>query len=325
MPISLKSAAGLGGFLRQERLILESGQFVAPFDGAYLVTAIGAGGSGARAPIGNGMAATGGAAGGLAQKLVRLKRGDVLTLVIGAGGPAQTTAGQNGNAGGTTTVTGPGIALTANGGEGGKTQAAGAGTVAGANGGTASGGDLNVPGGNSGSATVVAVPGCSAATGGGAVGIYGLGHPSGNASNTVAGPGQTSFSGGAGVGGKSGDATGTNNSASSRGGSAVTASPNAVNSTSTAAAPCNLGVTGSAGLQARLLAPAGASGSFPGGGTDGGNSSDAGIFAGSGAASNTSGRGGYGAGSGAVSGGNSVSSGQAGQGCVVVEWTQEIA
>lgn len=43
MPISLKSAAGIGGFLRQERLILESGQFVAPFDGAYLVTAIGGG------------------------------------------------------------------------------------------------------------------------------------------------------------------------------------------------------------------------------------------------------------------------------------------
>lgn len=51
MPISLKSAAGLGGFLRQERLILESGQFVAPFDGAYLVTAIGGGEAGQSGPL----------------------------------------------------------------------------------------------------------------------------------------------------------------------------------------------------------------------------------------------------------------------------------
>ena len=320
MPISLKSAAGVGGFLRQERLILESGQFVAPFDGAYLVTAIGGGGSGAKwTPTANGSVATGAAAGGLAQKLVRLKKGDVLTLVIGAGGIAPTTSGQNGNAGGTTSVTGPGIALTANGGEGGKTQAAVSGAVAGAVGGTASGGDLNVQGGGSGPASAATVSGCVAATGGGAVGIYGVGHSSGSVSNTATSS-QVQCSGGAGVGGKSGDVSGTN-AAASKGGSAVSGSADVPSSASAVTPPSNLG-SNNAGLQNRLLAPAGAGGgSFPGGGSDGSTNSGAGMFAGSGASPNMSGPPGYGAGSGAAA--ITVSAG--GQGCVVIEWNQEIA
>jgi hypothetical protein len=125
-----------------------SGSFTTPVSGKYLITAIGGGGGGGA------VGERGGGAGGLAQSLVSLSSGVVLTLTVGAGG----AGGNPGVAGGTTTVTGSGITtLTANGGAG------GAGT--GGAGGTASGGNImNVTGGSAGN---------GAYFGGGAVGVYG--------------------------------------------------------------------------------------------------------------------------------------------------------
>lgn len=329
MAIDLRSAISTGSGIRMERLILTSGQFIAPDDGEYLITAIGPGGSGAVSPSsGNGLAATGGAAGGLAQKLFRMTTGDALNIVIGAGGAAQSTPGSNGNAGGTTSVTGTGIALIANGGEGGKTRAAGAGTAAGAVGGTATGGDLNVQGGGSGSATVAAVAGCQAATGGGAVGVYGVGYPSGNATSSVA---YAALTGGAGVGGKSGNATSTVSGSISLGGGAIAASGDAVNTTGPAVLS-NLGRYNDPGLQSRLLSPVGSNsptgsaGYIPGGGTvaASGSTSGAGIFAGGGgkASSSSSSIPGFGGGSGGVA---SAASDKGGDGCVVIEWIKRIS
>lgn len=230
MPISLKAAQGGSKAIFKERPIWSSGTFIVPVSAVYLVTAIGPGGSGAWAPAaGNGKAATGGAAGGLAQKKVRLNKGDQLTIVIGAGGQPPATAGQNGGDGGNTTVSGPGLALIARGGKGGKTKAAGLGTVEGAVGGLAEGGDENLPGGPSGSATITAaVAAAVAITGGGAVAVKGVGYKSGDASSGA----QVAATGGAGVGGQSGDAISTSGTTYTPGGSAVRASPPAMNSTS---------------------------------------------------------------------------------------------
>lgn len=199
-----------------QRIIMYSQEFTAPRDGSYRVTAIGGGASGGRsATSGNGLRATGGGAGGFAQKVVQLAKGDVLTCIIGAGGAAQTVAAQDGADGGTTTVTGPGISLTASGGKGGL-HGLGAGTTLGAEGGTASGGDVNVTGGGSGSATTVAVANSMAATGGGAVGIFGVGYSSGDAESAG---GVTALTYGAGVGGKSGNAyASTSNTTAAAGG-----------------------------------------------------------------------------------------------------------
>jgi hypothetical protein len=127
-----------------------SGSFTTPVSGKYLITAIGGGGGGSTNNNGRG-----GGGGGLAQSLVSLSSGVVLTLTVGAGG-----AGSDpGTAGGTTTVTGSGITtLTANGGAGG----ASSGSTAG---GTASGGNImNVTGG---------IASNQINSGGGAVGVYG--------------------------------------------------------------------------------------------------------------------------------------------------------
>lgn len=125
-----------------------SGSFTTPVSGKYLITAIGGGGGG------GGTGARGGGAGGLAQSLVSLSSGVVLTLTVGAGG----AGGFPGTAGGTTTVSGSGITtLTANGGA--------ISTGTGGAGGSASGGNImNVTGGSAGNGDYF---------GGGAVGVYG--------------------------------------------------------------------------------------------------------------------------------------------------------
>lgn len=202
----------------KERPIWSSGTFVAPVSAMYLVTAIGPGGSGAYAPTGNGRAATGGGAGGLAQKKVRLNAGDTLTITIGAGGAAPTVAGTNGNDGGDTTITGTGVSLIGRGGKGGKTRAVGVGVAAGADGGIGEGGDFNWTGGGSGSATITAATASSVAlTGGGAAAVKGVGYSSGNASSGFS----NALTGGAGVGGQSGNATSNSQQAISDGASAV--------------------------------------------------------------------------------------------------------
>lgn len=170
-----------GGGIAHEWPTTQSITFTAPFTAKYLVTAIGGGGSGGR---GN---RSGGGAGGFCQQVVSLEAGDSLVLTIGAGGLSPGAAG-DGNPGGTTTVTGPGISLTANGGAGG--------AAAGAAGGTASGGTVNRTGGSGAAYTATA-------TGGGAVDVYGYGtsitssFSSGSAGGSVGGGGSASAPGGA--------------------------------------------------------------------------------------------------------------------------------
>ncbi len=299
MPISLKAAQGGRKAIHKERPIWSSGTFIAPVSAMYLVTAIGPGGSGAYAPTGNGRAATGGGAGGLAQKKVRLNAGDTLTIAIGAGGVAPTVAGTNGSDGADTTITGPGVSLIARGGKGGKTRAAGVGTAAGAAGGIAEGGDFNWTGGGSGSATITsAVAAAVALTGGGAAPVKGIGYKSGDATsgNTIA------ATGGAGVGGQSGDAVSTTGAAYSDGGSAVKPSAsrtNATSSSNTATVPSRpYSADGTVGpsYQKRMLEPngAGVGGASQGqngvcwagvgsGVLTGSNQQAAGLFAGGGA------------------------------------------
>lgn len=141
------SGGGGSGFYNQ-RVYQASTTFTVPQDGDYLITAIGGGGGSENDPNANGSGA-----GGLAQSLVSLTAGTVLTLTIGAGGLRVS--------GGNTTVTGSGLTtLTANGGNQGTVAAGGAG-------GTASGGNvMNVTGGDGGTTFAFRT--------GGAVGINGF-------------------------------------------------------------------------------------------------------------------------------------------------------
>jgi hypothetical protein len=99
--------------------------------------------------------------------------------------------------------------------------------AAGAAGGTSSGGDFNIPGSPSGTATAAVNSG--AATGGGAVPYKGFAVPSGDAISISGARGAAS--GGGGVGGKSGNVTANTSlsRAASGGGGYVSASSDAVN------------------------------------------------------------------------------------------------
>lgn len=163
-----------------EEVYDSSNTFVVPQTGKYLITAVGAGGSGGAgaftiqgaysltAPTTQNSCggASGGGAGGFSQSLLTLEAGTVLNLTVGAGGSAithpgvvtSTTAlapstyvGANGSAGGNTTVTNTGGSVTvnmiANGGGAGlsgqlRTSAGSTTEVLGGSGGTASGGNL---------------------------------------------------------------------------------------------------------------------------------------------------------------------------------------
>lgn len=323
-------AVTYSGAILSQQVIGSSRTWVCMMTGEYLISAIGGGGSGALSPSsGNGLGATGGQAGGFSQKRVKLLAGDRITLTIGAGGAAQATNGANGNAGGATTVVGVGVNLVANGGEGGKTAPAGAGTIPGASaGGTASGGDINVTGGGSGSATVAAVASCMAVTGGGAVGVYGIGYASGDASSSVAYIART---GGAGVGGNSGNATATASSPTATyGASSTMPSPSATNGTGGRAknalgtnATFSSSFTISAMATGRLLSPIGGP-TTSGDGEPGAGGVDAyvpGVFGGSAANSvgNTSGVGATIGGGGSGCTYHSGVGDPGGQGVVVIE------
>lgn len=96
-----------------------SGTWTAPQDGILEMRAMGAGGAGAKQ-----VSATGGYSGAWGAKIVRVLKGETVTVTIGAGGIGSTTVG-NGNAGSATTITHNGITRTAPGGPGGIGQASG--------------------------------------------------------------------------------------------------------------------------------------------------------------------------------------------------------
>ena len=164
----------------QQEVYDSSNTFVVPQTGKYLITAVGAGGSGGAGAFTMQGAysltppntsnscggASGGGAGGFSQSLLTLEAGTVLNITVGAGGSAithpgvvtsttalapSTYAGANGSAGGNTTVTNTGGSVTvnmiANGGGAGlsgqlKTSAGSSTEVIGGLGGTATGGNL---------------------------------------------------------------------------------------------------------------------------------------------------------------------------------------
>ena len=119
-------AGGKGLTPIASRPFLESGTFIAPADGVMVLRAIGGGGSGAISGVGG--PGTGGYSGAWGIVAVKVKAGDVVTVVVGAGGANPGVSLSNGNAGGNTTITLNGVTYIATGGPGG-VYAAGTPTV----------------------------------------------------------------------------------------------------------------------------------------------------------------------------------------------------
>ena len=99
----------------------ESRTWTAPQDGIVIVRAMGAGGGGARSAT----SATGGYSGSWGCKIVRVKKGDTISVAIGAGGVGRTGTDGNGTAGGDTIITIGGVQYIAYGGLGGVAGATG--------------------------------------------------------------------------------------------------------------------------------------------------------------------------------------------------------
>lgn len=99
----------------------ESRTWVAPQDGIVIVRGMGAGGGGARGAT----SATGGYSGSWGCKIVRVKKGDAISVAIGAGGIGRSIPDGNGAAGGDTIITIDGVQYIAYGGPGGVAGAAG--------------------------------------------------------------------------------------------------------------------------------------------------------------------------------------------------------
>lgn len=319
----------------------QSGTFVASKDGWIRLSAIGAGASGAANHSGSNPRATGGGAGGaLIGHTVRVKAGDSFVITVGAPGlgVSASSAAVDGNDGGDTTIVGPGVNVTIQGGKKGR-AGNGAGLFVGGEG----GGVVGAPGHTGGSGgKIEAVSGLSAAaTGGGAVNLFGrlpaevsagdlTQAASGDIATGGASPGGRSLDdvtgGGAGIGGSPSMSSPTSGGPNAFG---VVSSPstppanNGISPTSSLFAP--LGGGGSSSSVSAANSPGGASG-----GVTNSNSGDAGSFAGSGGAAGaatnavgySSGSAGLGAGSGGIarrSGTGTHSSGNGGPAIVLIE------
>ncbi len=197
---------------------------------------------------------------------------------------------------------------------------------------------MNLQGGGSGSATItVASTGAQALTGGGAVAIKGVGHSSGAATSGFS----TALTGGAGVGGPSGDAVSTTQKAITLPGSAVRGSASktnvsvSVNDVTEADYPHAADGTAGVAYQSRMLGPnssATPSNSvYPAGSgsaaieTGTTNTTRAGLFAGSGARQGADALRktipGVGGGSGATT---ESSAAPGGHGFVMIEWFEDL-
>jgi len=207
-----------------ERVFTTSTTWTPPFGCRAYVTVIGPGGGGGNArhtADHYAYCASGGGGGGCAKSLLVLSSSVTYTVTIGAGGDGVTNAGDGSDGSANSVFSGSDITtMTANLGSGGVYGVA-AGTVAtqaGGAGGAASGGDIwNVTGGAGGSAACSAFDSGGnhiAAGGGGAAGILGTSYRGGNALNSTAGTDKLSMAGGAGIGGRGGDATCTGTDAS---------------------------------------------------------------------------------------------------------------
>ena len=217
-----------------EVMFLTTTAWTPSFDCRAIVTTIGAGGSGGAVDGTNtstAYCAAGGGAGGVAKSLLTLVSGTSYTATIGAGG-AYATGNAAGSIGGNSTFgeTGETVLMTANYGSGGAYDTnGGVSSATGGAGGAASGGNIfNATGGAGGNATVPYWGGGYHVSigGGGAAGIFGLGHRGGHGQcqdSTNYGYNKTAAGAGAGVWGEGGDAwntRGTNTYVNAMGGSA---------------------------------------------------------------------------------------------------------
>lgn len=124
MSINFTKLFGEGGAVLGPTLstnFFESRTWTAPQDGIVIVRGMGAGGGGAR----HGTSATGGYSGSWGCKIVRVKKGDIISVEIGAGGTGRTSTDGDGTAGGDTIITINGVQYIAYGGLGGVADATG--------------------------------------------------------------------------------------------------------------------------------------------------------------------------------------------------------
>lgn len=297
-----EASKNAAAFTRMVQLT-SSGTFTAKKTGWHQLIMTGAAGQGGIVMSASQGAATGGGAGGYTEKMVFLFAGQALSYTKGGGVAAFTQTGvgvRNGLGGGVSMLTGPGVAMMANGGTGGAASNVAGAAVAGGVGGTASGGDVNVKGGDGGAIAAAAwIAGTWVATGGGAVGVQGIGYSAGNADTSIGtGAGVYAASGGAGVGGASGFASSNGATpGSSGGGGAGGASPDATGTTGNPGPNYAGSITGAVATWGPALANATGAGQTanavaswalnPGGGSAGVRSAmnvggTAGAFAGSG-------------------------------------------
>lgn len=219
MPITdLFGAGGGGGYVLMYRLLASSQDVVITEDGLLDILAVGGHGGGAAATSagmsGNTFFASGASAGELSMsRRIPVKRGDIVTAHIGAGGSAtpRSTAGTSpGGDGGDTVVVVGGRTITTKGGKGALTSSSM--PLIGPRGGFGgTGGDLHIEGGAGGSViNSVGTTGTPyACAGSGAVGIL-MNDPSlreGGSVNTSTN--NVNGAGGAGVGGRGGDLIGS--------------------------------------------------------------------------------------------------------------------
>ena len=113
----IAAGAGSRSPLKLSIPFLQSGTWTAPQDGVLEIRGMGAGGGGCWVTSGSG---TGGYSGAWGAKLVRVKKSDVVTVTIGAGGTGSPSANTNGLNGGACTIAVGGVTYTAPGGLGGR-------------------------------------------------------------------------------------------------------------------------------------------------------------------------------------------------------------
>ena len=206
------------------RKVVTSSEVLTLPAGYYDIIAIGTGGSGGRA-YGANFRATGGGGPAWARDWGKFAAPTPVTITIGAralGVPAG-SFNADGNAGGTTAVTGITNPITLTGAQGGKVGGAGTKPSGGA-GGTASGGRIRANGGRGGNITTTSIG--TKATGGGAVDLFLLGADRTRGGDISSTSTASLASGGAGVGGRGGDATGTSTNPTTGGGAGGDANDN---------------------------------------------------------------------------------------------------
>lgn len=298
MPSFSEVFGGGGTPNRHVHYLAQSQTVISRVQGWALIRCMGAAGSGAR-----GTYPTGGSGGTVGVKKVRVNVGDSFVVTIPAGGAALSATG-NGNAGGTLTITGPGVNITIPGGTGG---VQGTGGARAALAGNPTGLDWYILGGRGGS-----VGGSSGATGGGSAALLGM-----RSYDTPNEP-SNGINGGAGIGGTSATDAG--------GGSGGPASPSVggVNLMGASTTANGLASESHSVLLINVSGGGGSSGSGSAGGSGGGGS---GSGSGGGGDGGFGGGGGGGGGNSGFGGGGGAAtdpyvSGKGGQGFVTIEFVE---